>query len=578
MQVTQIDFSLQTADYIAFGGYLLILSLIGFFAGRKKNSSSEDYFLAGKSLPWYVIGSSYIASNISTEHFLGLIGSAAIFGICIATPEWSSVIAFSFLIWLFIPFLLASKVFTIPEFLERRFSPVVRLVFAIITIAINIVAFMAAVIYGGGLLLGSLLEMNTYVAIVIIGIASGIWAIFGGLKSVAWMDLLTIVIMVLGGLSVTVLGLYYLSGEEHSLFAGFRLMIERNRADSGIWQQMMERHIPELINGGAARYDRLSVVQPLTHATIPWTHWVLSFFYLGIWYMVINQFMIQRVLGAKNMYHARMGIVLASYLKLLLPFIIVIPGLIYFALHPQFMDNSYEVTKQLADQTYMNLIREFVPVIIRGILLAALFGAIQSTVSAVLNSTSTIFTIDFYKRYIQPSVKESAIVRIGRSSGLIILIISIFLAFWLYQKGISIFIYTQELYTFFAPPFAALFLLGTLWKRINAKGALMTIVMGYLVAIVFKILVWVDWAPVWLMPYAIQGLLVWILSVIVCIVTSITTGSPSAEQITDDLTFNWQRLGIQHNLGHPFYKNVFFWWLVSILIMTGFIVVFSLVL
>ncbi|MCG8701034.1 MAG: sodium/solute symporter [Bacteroidales bacterium] len=578
MTQSTLDFSLVWGDYIAFGIYLFLLSLIGYFSGRKKKQRSEDYFLAGKSLPWYVIGSSYIASNISTEHFLGLIGSSAVFGICLATPEWSSVIAFSFLIWFFIPFLLKSKVFTIPEFLEKRFNRQLRLTFAIITIAINILAFMAAVIYGGGLLLGSLLHMNTYLAIIIIGFAAGIWAIIGGLKSVAWMDLLTVVVMIIGGLTVTILGLNYLSGSENDLIEGFKIMIERNKADDGIWKTMMEKHIPVIINGGANSYNRLSVIQPLTHATIPWTHWVLSFFYLGIWYMVINQFMIQRVLGAKDIYHARMGIVFASYLKLLLPFIVVIPGLIYFALHPEFMNNTWEVTSQMGDQVYMNLIREFVPVVIRGILLAALFGAIQSTVSAVLNSTSTIFTVDIYQTYINKKSDEQLRVKIGRISGIIILTTSVLLAFFLYLKGISIFIYTQELYAFFAPPFAALFLLGTLWKRMNGKSALLCIGIGYSVAILLKVFVYANISPNWLNPYAVQALVVWIVCVVVCYVTSILTAPPRPEQITDDLTFNWKQIWIAGKDNTNRNRRVFTWWALSFLIMILFILIFSLML
>ncbi len=195
-------------DYAVFFVYLVLISLIGYYFGRKKKKSSSDFFLAGKSLPWYVIGSSFTAANISTEHFIGAVGAALIYGISIAMSEWANVLSFTILIWIFIPFLMASKVFSIPEFLEKRFNSAIRQIFAIITIATNIMAFLAAVLYGGGIILQKLFGIDLMIAILIISAISLIWAVYGGLKSLAWMDVLTVSVMVIGGILVTFLGLH----------------------------------------------------------------------------------------------------------------------------------------------------------------------------------------------------------------------------------------------------------------------------------------------------------------------------------------------------------------------------------
>lgn len=424
---------LQLLDFVSFFGYFFFLSFIGWYVGRSKKQAASDYFLAGKTLPWYVVGSSYIAANISTEHFLGMIGAAVLYGIVVATPEWSAVIAFSFLIWLFIPFLLGSKVYTTPEFLEKRFNKEIRLLFAFITILANVTAFMAPVIYGGGLIVEEALGFNKlmglditsitagyipnwglFISIFLIAFASGVWAIWGGLKSVAWMDVLTIVIMVMGGLMVTFLGLSYIG--DGSIVDGFSRMINVNQCHDGWASEWLNKNVVNMLAGSAEgdTYNRLSVLQPVNHTTTPWTHWVFSFFYIGLWYTVINQHMIQKVFAAKDIYHARMGMVFASFLKLLLPFIVVVPGLIWFVMKPDFLFSSnWSVMSEEANKTYIMMISKLVPPFMTGLLLAALFGAIQSTVSSVLNSTSTIFTLDFYKHYVNRQATEAQEVRVG---------------------------------------------------------------------------------------------------------------------------------------------------------------------
>jgi SSS family solute:Na+ symporter len=340
-------FSLSTWDYLVFAGYILALCFVGFWVGRRERKDIADYFLAGRSLPWYVVGGSFIASNISSEHFIGMIGSACVYGICVAWWEWGNIASFTLLIWFFIPFLLLTRVYTTPEFLERRFNPALRSFFAVVTVISNVVAFMAAVLYGGGLALSELFGWSLWFAILSLGIVAGGLAIWGGLRSVAWTDFLTLIVMVVGGLLVTVLGLHLLSGETHSLAQGWAVMIGRNRAASGPWAEAVAATAPQIVGGPS--YNRLSVVQPLTHTLLPWPSMIFAVFSISIWYNVINQFMIQRVLGAKDMYHARMGIVMAGYLKVLMPFLVVVPGLILFALHPEILSLPWKEVQPEAD-------------------------------------------------------------------------------------------------------------------------------------------------------------------------------------------------------------------------------------
>ena len=577
--------NLELWDFIAFAVYFLLLSFIGYWYGRHQKEDAAEYFLAGKSLPWYVVGSSYIAANISTEHFIGMIGAAVIYGICVATQEWSTVIAFTFLIWIFIPFLLTSRVYTAPEFLEKRFDSRLRFIFAVVTILANIFAFMGPVIYGGALIFIKLFHLNAVLSVLIIGIAAGIWAIWGGLKSVAFMDMLTIVIMVIGGLSVTFLGFSYLG--EGNLWKGIGEMVRINLGETGWASTWIAETVPNILKGTSQgdHYERLSVLQPLTHYTNPWTHWIFSFFYIGLWYTAMNQHMIQKVFAAKDMYNARMGMVFASFLKLLLPFIVVVPGLIFFAMKPDFlMSGDWGLMSDEANSTYIIMIERLVPPFLAGLLLAALFGAIQSTVSSVLNSTSTVFTIDLYKEYIKPNATEKEEVLVGRISGTVILFISIGFALALaLASKINLFVLIQALYTFIAPPFSAIFLLGMLWRRVNGNDAFITVVSSFVLASFLKYL---EFGPLAdssstlaniVKPFAMQGLITWAFAMIVCTISALLTPYPPAEQVSDGLTMNWKKLNIGGGLGDRWYNSVTFWWALSFIGMLFFVILFSVI-
>jgi SSS family solute:Na+ symporter len=286
--------------------------------------------------------------------------------------------------------------------------------------------------------------------------------------------------------------------------------------------------------------------------------------------------MIQRVLGAKKAYHARMGIVLAGYMKILMPAIVVLPGLILFAQYPEVMKLPWNQIRPQADRGYVHMLQMLVPAGLRGLFLAALFGAIQSTVNSVLNSTATIFTLDIYKRMFRKDAAEKHLVRMGMFSSMVILVISIVLARHIEKFGGSLFIYIQTLYAFFAPPFGAVFLLGILFRRINAKGATAAVFSGFVFGILMK--AYIQFVPdhvQWLEPYAMQGIINWAFCTIICVAVSLMTARPGPEQITDQLTFNWRKLNIFDGLGSTWYSNVVFWWSIFVLIIIVLVITFS---
>ncbi|HAR67050.1 MAG TPA: Na+/glucose cotransporter [Lentisphaeria bacterium] len=561
-------------DYAGFASFFVVLSLIGYVKGRKEQASSQEYFLAGRKLPWYVVGCSFIASNISSEHFIGMIGASFIYGTCISMFSWANIGAYSFLIWLFIPFLLASRVFTIPEFLEKRFNPGMRQFFAIVTVISNVVAFLAAVLYGGALALQSLFGWPFWPALIGLAIVAGAWAIYGGLSSVAWTDFFTVIVMLLGGFAVTLYGLDMLGGEDGSVIEGFRIMLERNQAKDGVWAETTARVAEQIGQVGA--YNRMSVFQPVAHPVVPWPSWIFIIFSVSIWYCVLNQFMIQRVLGAKDEYHARMGVVLAGFMQMILPLIIVVPGMILFAAQPEILMLPWDNVKPEADKAYVDMIQALVPMGLRGLVLAALFGAVQSTVNSVLNSTSTIVTLDIYKQWINRDASDKQVVRVGVYTSIGILVIATGLGGMIGKLGGGLFEYIQALYAFFAPPFAAVFLLGVLWRRVNAFGATLAVVLGFLLGISIKAFVqFVPSHPAWLEPFLNQAALNWAFCLVVCAVASLATKPPRPEQVTSEFVFDMGQIAAMRETSRPWYASVLFWWLLFAGMMALVILAFS---
>jgi len=268
--------------------------------------------------------------------------------------------------------------------------------------------------------------------------------------------------------------------------------------------------------------------------------------------------------------------VFSGYVKAFLPVIIVLPGLIMFARHPEVLNLPWNDVKPEADKGYIRMLQTLVPAGLRGLFLAALFGAIQSTVNSVLNSTATVLTLDIYKRWYRPDATEKTLVRLGMWSTAIVLVLSMVLAPFIGELSGSLFVYIQTMYAFFAPPFAAVFLLGLLWRRINARGATTAVVAGFALGIGMKVYVSaVPGHPLWIEPYAMQAIINWIFCMCVCTGVSLCSAPPAAAQVSDDLCLNWRRLTIFEGAGGTWYKSVLFWWAGFVVIILTLLLVFS---
>ncbi len=445
---------LTVVDLVVFVGFLALVVGVSLYAGRRERSS-EDYFLAGRTLGWGLIGFSLIASNISTEHFVGMAGQAfGRVGLAIASYEWMSAIVLVFVGWWLLPRFLRAGIYTMPEYLEYRYDRGARTTMAVFMMAAYVIVFLATVLYSGAVALDAVFDINGMFAeslgmdetdarfwanvtgIWLIGIVAGCYTIYGGLKAVVWSDLLQGGGLLIGGGIVAFLALRRLG--DGSLLAG--------------WSSFRE-----------ANADKLHVVLPWNDPDVPW----LAVFVGGLWipnifYWGLNQFITQRTLGAKSLAEGQKGVFFAAWLKLLIPFIIVMPGIMAFQLYGDAIANG--------DMAYPHLIRELLPPYLRGAMLAALCGAVMSSFNSGINSASTIFTIDLYKRYLKPDTTPQEEVRVGRAATAVVVVVAC-----LWAPVISgfrgVFNYIQEIWGFISPGIVAAFLVGMVLKRAPAAAA-----------------------------------------------------------------------------------------------------------
>jgi SSS family solute:Na+ symporter len=563
---------LNALDYLAILLFFAGLSIVGYLAGRGETTTSRDYFLAGNRLPWYVVGGSLVASVLSTEHLIGMVGWAVLYGISIGMWTWALITDITLLVFLWLPFLLASRITTIPQFLEMRFDGRIRLTFALVTIVLNVFNFMAAVLYAGGLALQQLFGWDIAVAIIALGVVSGIWAIYGGLSSVAWTDFFTVAIIALGGTAVVIFGLYSLDAT--SLLDGLRVMLDRNSATEGVWHEATVRHQAEFT--GAEHYNRLSVFQPNDHVASPTLGLVLSSLSVGIWYNVMNQFVIQRVLGARDAYHARIGIIFSGLLFIFLGFVIIVPGLIFFAMHPEIFFQDWSKVQVAADRSYVELVHAVLPVGFRGLILAAMFGAVQSTVNSVLNSTATIFSVDIYRARLRPDSSDRILVKVGVWSSVITLALAITIAIGVSRLEMSIFYYMQTLNAFFASPFAAAFMLGILWRRMNTTGVISAVAAGFVAAVLLKLAPGhIEDFPRWATTILNQAAIVLVISMVAGLIGALTSARPRPEQVTDALTFRWSNRQFWSGYARGPLGSVLTWWAAYLLLTAALFAYFS---
>ncbi|RJP35484.1 MAG: hypothetical protein C4527_00040 [Candidatus Omnitrophota bacterium] len=529
--------------------YFVITLGIGFWVARKEVNTSDSYFLAGRKLPWYAISMSMTGSNIGTEHFVGMVGTAYAFGLAPATFEWGNFIPYSILIWIFLPFFYRKKLYTIPEFLEKRYSASTRNVFALFTLFHMVLVVLAPALYAGGrivyemVLQQSLADINTIFVgcILLISAATAAYCIYGGLLSVVWTDVLQVLILVGGGLLLVVLGSMDVGG--------IRNVIQIN-AD--------------------ADPNRFRLILPADHKISPWTGVATFWFTLSLWYVGTNQFYIQRCLGAKSEWDAKMGVIGCAFIKVFLPFIIVFPGLVAFA--------KFGPNVLAEDAVYVKMINEFLPPVGKGVLLAALIAAIMSTVSSVLNSASTIWSMDVHKRYLQKNATEAELVAVGRwATFAIILIGTVFAPFLLWWEG-GIFIYIQDMAAFLAPPICVIFLAAFLWPRAHGRAATFTLIFGIVSGVVLKIIgeTWGESGIAWLQPLLNRAAVNWGICLLALIVTTFSFSRRPDESYDPDIIWNrqWSRLPASEQRRNAFPRNLLFWWMVMITVSTSLFVIF----
>jgi SSS family solute:Na+ symporter len=516
-------------DFVLFALYLAANIALGLWVARRKTADARGYFLAGDRLPWYAIGGSIIAANISTEHFIGMIGVAYAVGFVVAQWEWGNWFTFSALIWIFLPFYIRGGLYTMPEFLERRYNSTCRYLFAVCSLVLWIVAQMAVVMLAGGKAMQGMFGLDPTVTIVCVAVLAGSYTIYGGLISVAWTDFLQFVVMMLGGLIVTVIGLHRVGGLHDLMLAS-----------------------PE----------KFKIIYPITDKEYPWLGVWSVFISVGVWYNCTNQFIVQRCLGARSEWDARMGVVFAGFMKIVLPLLVVIPGIVAFKLFPGLKDT---------DQAFPSLVRELVPVGLSGIVMAGLASGMLSHISSVLNSSSTVFTMDLYKPFFGSGKSEQHLVRVGRVSAFAILALATVLAVWFSHQQLGVFVLIQNVGAWVAAPIAAVFLLGVLWRRTTAAAATFVLLFGfpYTAFVEYYLFKHVSW----LMPFdnwLNRTLLVWVTSMVLLVVVSLFTRPPDAERIRG-IIWSWEvaKLPESERERNRGFRNLLLWWSIFIGIMAA---------
>jgi len=559
-------------DYVEFFVFLAALCAVGFVSGRGERSNSNDYFLAGRRLPWYAVGGSYIAANVSTEHFIGLVGASYIMGVVPALGQWTTTLAEVVIVFLFVPFLIRAHVVTVPQYLAARFGPGVRLAFALLTIFANVTIFMAAVMYASGLALSGFFGWPLLWCIIGTGIFAGGFAIYGGLNTVAWTGVFTAIVKIGGVTLLTILALKAMT-PSGGIVDGFVYVIRKNIADKGIWHKALTVSSSHLTQYGA--YNRLTVFQPPDHPLMPWTGSFLGFLSVGVWYGVMNQFIVQRVLGARDIWHARMGMVMAGYAKLFLPLIIVLPGLILFARHPEFMLGDWTGANHRADGGFVVLVREFFPAGLRGLLLAVLICAVQATVSSVVNATAAILTLDIYVPLIHPGASEKQKVRFGIWASLAAIIAGIAMAIAISRMDSGIYQYMQTNNALVAPPFAAILWVGLLWKRTNGAGGVAAIIAGFTTGLSLKLIGYFWAMPSWFYPFNNQAPVCLLVSVLACILATLAYPGRTPGTQENPVTFWNSGETLRAGLGGHWYSSVVLWAGLSLLLTLAAMVIFS---
>lgn len=435
MKLTFLDVAL----FLLF--FLFVVGISMYKSRREK--TGEDFFLASRGLLWPFIGLSLIAANISTEHFVGMAGQGAgITGFAVASYEWMAAICLVFVCLFFLPKFLKAGIFTMPEFLEYRYNSTSRGLMAVYTMVIYVFVTISAVIYSGALALNTIFGLKLLHAVWLIGGIAALYTTWGGLKAVAWADLFQGSALLIGGAITLILGLHAVGGVG-SFF-------EHNA-------------------------DKLHVILPSDHPVLPWTALVIGLWIPNFYYWGLNQYITQRTLAAKTLRQGQMGVIFAAGLKLLIPFIIIIPGIIAYQLY----QGQLTAPGATADAAYPLLIRNLIPVGVRGFIFAAIAGAIISSLASMLNSASTIFTMDLFKRHWKKDASDSSLVVTGRIMTLVFVVTGCIIAPNLNHPSLQgIFTYIQEFQGFISPGILAAFVFGFIFKKAPEAAGVIALILN----------------------------------------------------------------------------------------------------
>lgn len=556
----QANPAFAAVDWLVIALYFGILLAITWWAVLRRKDTAEDYFLAGRHLGWWIVGASIFASNIGSEHLVGLAGSGATDGVAMAHYElhaWCLLV----LGWLFVPFYMRSRVYTMPEFLEKRFSPASRYVLSIISLVAYVLTKIAVGIFAGGIVFGALLpelQLNLgfitldsfWTGSIAVLIATGLYTVLGGMRAVAYTEAVQTVVLVLGSVLVTIYGLSILGG-----WAALRAALPSEMFN--LWKPL----IPAGMEGTWAPVKEPGRMAWYFNGNFPWLGMLICAPVIGLWYWCTDQYIVQRALGAPNEREARRGCIAASLLKLLPVFIFIIPGMICYALAlsgkiPAFNEllvnqgGTPTVNRDAAQAAYPMMVAHVLPVGLRGIVVAGLLAALMSSLSGVFNASSTLFTVDLYSK-LRPNATQHQLVRTGRIATIILVLIGLL---WIpvIQGSKGLYFYLQAMQGYLAPPIFTVFFLGIFMKRLNGKGCLAALIVGFLLGL-FRLAVdtpvalglegytqgYPEGSFLWIINniyFQYFSILIFLVSVVVMIVVSYATEPPSPEKIVG-LTF-----------------------------------------
>ena len=495
---------MATIDYAVLALYFLVIFAIGWYFSRKERTTT-DYFLASRDVAWWAIGASLFSANIGSEHFIGLAGSGAATGMAGGHFEWLASIIVLILGWVFIPFYLRSNVYTMPEFLERRYNGACRTYLATISLIAYVFTKIAVAIYAGAIVLNVTLGWSMWQSSFALVIATGVYTIAGGLAAVIYTEVVQTVILIAGALILTLIGLEQVGG----------------------WSGL-QASVPA---------DFFHMMKPATDKDFPWTGIFFGAPILGIWYWCTDQVIVQRALAAKDVGHAKGGTVVAGFLKILPVFMLMVPGMTARALYPAEMTAN-------SNSAFPILVSRLMPAGLQGVMVAALLAALMSSLSAVFNSSSTIFTMDFYKK-LRPAASERQLVNVGRVATAIMVVLGLAWIPFMDRINSQLWLYLQSVQAYISPPIAAVFLLGIFWKRLNGQGAIASLLVGFaLGAIRFILEVYYKGAPLegWFLGFYVGmnflhfAAMMFAVCVATLVIISLLTPAPEASKV-NGLTF-----------------------------------------